>query len=466
MANETRRFRERDAHARRDAEHPTQASPPATADPRFRRLLGAKLCVDIAEYALGYALLIAIVQRTGSGIHSTLLVAAFTLPAILFGIPAGAIADRLPKRPVLVAALIVRAALTVVLFRVIGDVWKTYGAILLFAAVGQVFGPVWVAVLPRLVGLERLSRAHALLNLAQLGGQVAGIVVLAPLFLKTLGDRSVFIVSGAFLLAAIVMTVRIGQIDAESVRDARPERTVRAVRSGLLAGWEAINGDAKVYLAVVQLTIVACLLKSLVVLFPFFTREVLGIAPENTVFVAAPAAIGAALGLALAPALAVLGRSRLATAGFVTLILSLSGLALVNVLRPFVAGPMHLGMTGIAHRAGIPPVVTTAMLFAIPMGLGISLTLVAARTVLNERTPEEVQARVFATQGAIANVVSLVPLFITGALTSLIGARPVMLLAAVASGILPIWLTRRRAMQETQAPASIGRAHVAPPGET
>lgn len=464
MARDTRHREEAETTARPEPESAARTVSPATADPRFRRLLGAKLCVDIAEYALGYALLIAIVQRTGSGVHSTLLVAAFTLPAIVFGIPAGAIADRLPKRPVLVAALIIRAGLALVLLRVISDVWKTYGIILLFAAVGQVFGPVWVAVLPRLVGLDRLSRAHALLNLAQLGGQVAGIVVLAPLLLKTLGDRPVYVTVAVFLIAAVVMIVRIGPIEGDVVHDIDPEKTARAVRTGLLAGWATITSDAKTYVAVVQLTIVACLLKSLVVLFPFFTREVLHIAPENTVFVAAPAAIGAAIGLALAPALAFVGRSRLATAGFATLVLSLAGLALVKLLRPFVAGPMHLGMTGIARRADIPPVVTTAMLFAIPMGLGISLTLVAARTVLNERTPEGVQARVFATQGAIANVASLVPLFITGALTSVIGARPVMLLAAIVSGILPIWLAQRQKTRLAALP--ITRARVVPPGRT
>lgn len=439
---------------------------PPVADPRFRRLLGAKLCVDIAEYALGYALLIAIVRRTDSGIHSTLLVIAFTLPAIVFGIPAGAIADRLPKRPVLVAALAVRVVLTVALYRVIGDLWQTYATIFLFAAVGQVFGPIWVAALPRLVGLRGLSRANALLNLAQLGGQVVGIVVLAPLLLKTLGDRSVFLLAAAFLIAAAVFAVRIGAIDARPVAAPRPEGAVRTARGRLRAGWEIIYRDTAMYRAAVQLTVVTSLLKSLVVLFPYYTREVLGIAPENTVFVAAPAAIGVAAGLALAPALAFIGRSRLATTGFVTLIASLACLALVAPLRPFVAHRLHLGMTGLARAAGVPPIVTTAMLFAIPMGLGISLTLVAARTVMNERAPDGVQARVFATQGTIANVVSLVPLFLTGALTTLIGARPVMLLAAVAAAAVPIWLSCRRRVSETERlTAVIEPTRASPPGE-
>ncbi|HEY7907708.1 MAG TPA: MFS transporter, partial [Thermomicrobiales bacterium] len=259
------------------------AQSPATDDPRFRRLLGAKLCVEIAEYALAYALLIAIVRRTGSGIHSTLLVIAYTLPAIIFGIPAGVIADRLPKRLVLIAALALRVALIVALYRVIANVWQTYIVIFLFAAVGQVFGPVWVAVLPHLVGLRRLSHANALLNVTQLGGQVVGVVILAPLFLKTLGDRSVFLLAAAFLIAAAVLTIRTGAIDAPPITTARPEETVRAVRRGLRAGWEVIARDQDVYRAAIQLTVVASLLKSLIVLFPYYTHEVLGIAPENTV---------------------------------------------------------------------------------------------------------------------------------------------------------------------------------------
>ena len=98
------------------------ASSSVVGDPRFRRMLGAKFCVDIAENALAYALLIVIVRHTGSGIHSTLFVIALTIPTIIFGIPAVAIADRLPKRPVLMVALALRIGLTALLIRVLSNV--------------------------------------------------------------------------------------------------------------------------------------------------------------------------------------------------------------------------------------------------------------------------------------------------------------------------------------------------------
>ncbi len=419
---------------------------PAAADPRFRRMLGAKFCVDLAENALAYALLIAVVRRTGSGIHSTLFVIALTIPTIIFGIPAGAIADRLPKRPVLMAALALRIGMVAVLIRVIGNVWQIYAVTLAFFAVGQVFAPIWAAALPRLVGFTRLSRAHALLNLTQLGGQVAGVVLIAPILLKTLGDRAVLAVVALFLAGAIVATVRIGELPGGLPVTPRggQEKVLHEARAGLLAGWRLIAADAALFLAVLQLAFVAALLRSLIVLFPFYTHQVLGIAPENTVYVAAPAAVGAAAGLALAPLLGFIGRGRLATTGYAIRVGALACLGLINPLRPLVADRLHLGMTGIADRVGVPPIVTTAMLFAIPMGFGIALNLVAARTVLNERAPEEAQARVFATQSALATVVSLAPLLLVGALTSVVGARPVMLLVAILAAAAPIWLTRRR----------------------
>jgi MFS family permease len=206
------------------------------------------------------------------------------------------------------------------------------------------------------------------------------------------------------------------------------------------------------YVAVLQLTVVACLLKSLIVLFPYYTRQVLDIAPENMIYVAAPAAIGAAAGLALAPPLSVLGRSRIASIGFGIFLAALAGMALATTLQPFVAGTLHLGFSGLARRLHVVPAVPTAMLLALPLGFGLAIHLVAGRTVVNERAPEEMQARIFATVNTLGNLATLPPLFLAGALTTLIGARAAMLIAALVSFALPIALHIRRNRRTVQEP--------------
>src|SRR3989304_3643928 len=72
------------------------------ANDRFRRLLESRAVGQIGQNAMLYPLLILVVNETGSSIHSALLVTAFILPSILFGLPAGGLADVLPKRPLLV----------------------------------------------------------------------------------------------------------------------------------------------------------------------------------------------------------------------------------------------------------------------------------------------------------------------------------------------------------------------------
>ena len=56
---------------------------------KFRRLLQARLAGQTAQNAMFYALLILLVEESGSSIHSTLLVVALTLPSIILGIPGG-----------------------------------------------------------------------------------------------------------------------------------------------------------------------------------------------------------------------------------------------------------------------------------------------------------------------------------------------------------------------------------------
>jgi len=60
-------------------------------------------------------------------------------------------------------------------------------------------------------------------------------------------------------------------------------------------GWRVLRSSRDAFMAMVYLTIAGTLAKSLAVLAPHYTRDVLRIDAENTVFVVAPAAIGVAV---------------------------------------------------------------------------------------------------------------------------------------------------------------------------
>jgi len=191
----------------------------------------------------------------------------------------------------------------------------------------------------------------------------------------------------------------------------------------------------------VYLTIAATLARSLAVLAPHYTKDVLRISTENAVFVMAPAAIGAVLALLLAPLLVrLIGASRTAAMGFVLLALGLIGLGLVVYVRDFMMTHVDLGISFVEERVGVSSVITMAMILAVPVGLAMTMVTVASKAVLNQEAPPGTQARVFATQSALSDALSLLPLFAIGAVAELVGVREVLLVAASTGLVAAVYL--------------------------
>jgi len=174
---------------------------------------------------------------------------------------------------------------------------------------------------------------------------------------------------------------------------------------------------------------------------------VLDIETENTVFVVAPAAIGALAALLLAPPLARrLGALRVAVAGFVLYILGIVGLGLVVLVRDFIVDSVDIGFTFVEQEVGVSSlsIVTMAMILAIPVGFAATVVGVAAKAVLNQEAPEGKQGRVFATQSALSDALSLLPLFVIGGVAELVGVREVLLVAAVAAFLAGVYVSVSR----------------------
>src|SRR3972149_6904226 len=145
------------------------------ANSRFRRLMEARAVAQTGQNAMLYKLLILGVNETASSIHSTLLITAWMLAAILIGVLAGGLADVLPKRGLLVAGYAVRAALAAAMILYVDDVWTLYLLVLAFASVGQVSGPAEAAALPALGRRDQLTGANSWMVLSPTAGEPAGV---------------------------------------------------------------------------------------------------------------------------------------------------------------------------------------------------------------------------------------------------------------------------------------------------
>lgn len=411
-------------------------------NPRFRRLLEARLAGQIAQNATLYTLLILVVQDTESSFQSTLLIISYTLPAMFLAIPAGALADALPKRLTLTTGLLLKTAVAGGLVLFSGDTLSIFLLAAALSAVSQLYSPAESATVTGIVRRDQLPAANALMVLTLVLGQILGIAAIAPLLLRTVGPSSVFLVATAlFALASYIIGWMASDFSREEEAATRRAGFINAMQEG----FRVLRQDRHAYLAIVYLTIGTMLLKVVVILLPQYTHDVLRISTRDTVFVAAPAAIGAGAGMLFAPlVIRRIGGWRVVAAGLVLLLLGMLGLGLVVYVRDFIESNINLGIGFVEREVGVSSVITVSMLLAIPLGFAYSLLSIGARVVMNERAAPETQGRLFAIQIALGDLVSLVPLLVVGALADVAGVRATLLAAAAAAVLAAAYLTFSR----------------------
>ena len=170
----------------------------------FRLLALATLGSAVGTWLAFVALTIDVYDRTGSAVWVSALLIADFLPAILIGLAAAAVVDRLPRRRLMVASDLVRVAIFAAL--PFADDATTIVALAAVAGFATgFFRPALYAGLPNLLPDEDLPHANSLLqtieNLAWALGPVIGGVLVAA----TGPDAAYWINSVTFLLSAALL---------------------------------------------------------------------------------------------------------------------------------------------------------------------------------------------------------------------------------------------------------------------
>ncbi|MBB4684985.1 MFS transporter [Amycolatopsis jiangsuensis] len=202
----------------------------------FRRLWAGDTASQLGTFVGATAIpLLAAVTLAATPFEMGLLTAAETVGFLLIGLPAGVWVDRLRKRPLMLAADLVRA----VLLLSIPAAWWTgvltmtqVLAVVLFTGFATVFFDVsYQAYLPALVGRRRLLEGNAKLQGVQSSAQIAG-PSLAGVLVQFLGAASTIVVTGAGYLTSALCLWRIRTVEASGSRTGR-ERLLPQMVEGL-----------------------------------------------------------------------------------------------------------------------------------------------------------------------------------------------------------------------------------------
>ncbi|HIG42979.1 MAG: MFS transporter [bacterium] len=186
----------------------------------FRFLWVSTLCATFAMQMQMVARGWLIYDMTSSPLALTWVMLSFMLPSFLFSLVGGVIADRLQKKPIMIASQILNTIATVLLAYIIYSGQVTFTHFILFGLFnGTILAfsmPARSALIPEVVGQDNLVNAMALqsatFNLSRiLGPALAGGMIAVFAAGDTTSTRGVgivfFVIAGMYLTSVIVTSM-------------------------------------------------------------------------------------------------------------------------------------------------------------------------------------------------------------------------------------------------------------------
>ncbi|HEV2239387.1 MAG TPA: MFS transporter [Ktedonobacterales bacterium] len=413
-------------------------------NPLFLRLWVAQLISQTIGNAANYGMIILIATQSKSVTATGGAIAAFSLPAALFGAPAGVIVDRFDKRFVLWMSNALRALAAVgfVVTLLIDPhaLWPVYFLILFIAVIGQFFAPAEGAAIPMLVHRDELVNALALFNITFTLSQAAGLIVLGPLIIATLPSynlgagvvispvMSLFLLVGALFAVCALLVGTIPHqklVNRDRPAGAPGDSGVRSIRiwGDIREAWRFVRGDHTLLAAVLQLSISGMVISILAEIAPRFVKVFFNLPEVYAALVFVPAGAGLVLGSVALPHLVkrVRRQQRIIGGGLLTLAASAMLITLIHTVV------MHLpNSRGASSRSYI--IVVLALTFV--MGFALDLINIPAQTTMQGRSPDSLRGRVLALQGMLFNAATVPLVFLIGLLADAYSLPPAILALA------------------------------------
>lgn len=228
-----------------------------------------------------YAIALAwwILQKTNSPSIMGLFLLVSTLPSILIGFFAGALADRWMRRTILIITDIIRGSLVMVIsflaMNNILEVWHVFAISFLLSAAAAFYDPAVQAIIPEIVEKESLTRANAM---SQMVGGICTVAgpLLGAMAVSMFGITWVFLANGIsyFLSAILACFIVMNRV----YRDFKEKKYIlKDIREGI----EFLKSQKQVTLIMKIIAIAHFFLGSLMVSLPFLAKSLDGDGVKN-----------------------------------------------------------------------------------------------------------------------------------------------------------------------------------------
>jgi MFS family permease len=348
------------------------------------------------------------------------------IPLPLLALPAGQLADRLPRRALVAAATgldaAVAAGLLAVTLKGAHSVWPYFGLAFLTGVASAVGAPPSRALTPSLVPREVLSAAFALRAVAFQIAAIAGPALGGVLFYVR--PPLVYEVSTALSVASVVciLAMRAG-------REPATEGEMPGV-DGVLAGVRLIR-RTPVMLGAISLDLFAVLFGGAAALFPIYARDILYTGPWGLGLLRSAPAVGA-LAMALWLAHHPIERG--------------AGRKMFGAIALFGAATIVFGVS----RSFALSIATLIVLGAADM-----VNVVVRMSLVQLRTPDEMRGRVSAVNAMFIGASNQLGEFESGVTAAWFGTVPAVVLGGVGTLVVAgLWMRRFSELKELDSLSS------------
>lgn len=367
-------------------------------NPEFRRIFLAHSVSRGGDAFNTVALVVLVFALTGSGRGVAATVAFEVAPVLLLGPIAGTIADRYPRRKVMIAADLARAVLVFALVVSHTSTATAFAVAFGLSTGSLLFNPAAASLVPDVVGADDLITANSALWTTAVASQIA-LAPLAGAVIATFGVGAAFAVNAAsYVLSATFLTL---------LRAGRDPGDIT------MAGWTAVREGMRTVrshpllarLAIVQVlaSLSAGATSGLLVVL---AADRFDVGPSGFGLLLGAIGVGAVLGPAL------LRRS------------------IEPADRRWLFGPYVMrGGVDLVLAATTSPVLASGSLVA--YGVSTSTGMIAYQSTLQTEVPDRIRGRVFALFDVLWNAARLVSLGAGGLLADAIGIRSVYLLGGL-----------------------------------
>ncbi len=420
--------------------------------------------------ASNYALLILIENATHSTTLVGLAIISFSIPAVLFGAPAGVFVDHMNKRRVLWASNCLRALAT---FLFVGVLFMNHTLLVpvylltfLISALSQFFAPAEGSAIPMLVSEEELMPALSLFNITFMLSQALGFILFAPIALSLLPTFHIathtidpmlqlYALIGIFYLvcAALIFLIphsiftqkkppqlKTGPLTTETLG------IFHDVVNEMYQGWSFVRRRKALFLGVIQLSFAGVLLLVISQLATPIVTQLLGLSSNAMAFIFAPAGIGLVVGSIIMPHIT--RRTGKARAIFIGTIM----LTIATMLLPLIIKLAHAVQPYTWNSNPLWLILVALVMCA--AGFAIDFINLPALTSVQELTPDWIKGRVLALQLVLYNACAIPIILFIGIFADIFGLTHVLYLLSICEIAFGLWgiYYRHKHRQQMEAP--------------